>query len=575
MKNTFLPVILLISTVYVCKAQKVEVWNNVPVIMEAYAHKVSPDGSFTSGEALGAEASWARDNSTGEFYIFPNSTCGDGNNITKKHIIVGTNKTYMKGTFLLPENGGSSFLIPSLQKYGESYVHGINWDGTRLVGFMSNGADVNVDETNPDNHKMSYVPFYCDVNPETLDVSEPIFLPAPPKDFFGMTPQYCTAFWISDDAKTILGQVIDNSGFFIYPVVYKQSGDGTWSYSLPSEKLFNPNGLPIPKYPVPAIAQPQPENYIGNPEFKALFLEMWDAYISGESDINPYLLLDPAEAGPDALMTQEEWQDYQEALIIYESYYYSEYEELVNKYYEDYSRFIAQSTNFFQSSMAMNREGTLIGQTKEVTRFSGITPVTYKNPVIFNLTDDSYKIYGGEYDELEITQILPDGTLLGVTTKPSQSTPDITPQHSYICPPGHSDFITIEDYLKDSNPEYYQWYQDYLNHDVPIGTDEFGKIIYIDLTVTGLVSASDDLSFIAGAVDGWSWDLNSGNYFTYLFDNVKKSEAGIEDLRQDEDGLIKVFNLQGIKVLESKQIDAVKSLPAGIYVINGKKVFIK
>ena len=572
MKRIILSALMAVSYIVGCHAQQVEVWSDVPVIIDAYAHKVSPDGVFTTGEAVSAQSAWARNNITGEIYFFDNASCGDGNNITKDHIIVGTNKTYMKGAFLMPDNGGNPRLIPSLQKYSESYVHGINWDGTRLVGFMANTASSNEDEANPEMQKMAYLPFYCDVDPESLSVSDPVFLPVPQKDFFGLTPQYCTAFWINDDANIILGQVIDNSGFFIYPIVYRQQADGSWSCSFPSEKLFNPNGLEIPRWPVPAIPQPQAEDFIGNPAFKALFQEMLDAYLSGDSYENPYLLLDPEEAGPDALMSPQEWQSYQEALMEYDNYYYTEYEELVNKYYDDYSRFIAQSTNFQQSSMAMNRAGTLIGQTREVTRFSGITPVTYKNPVIFDLTDGSYKIYGGEYDELEISQILPDGTLLGVTAKPSQSTPDLTPQHSYICAPGKSDFLPVEEYIKSSNPDYYLWYQEYLNHNVPIGYDESGSIIYIDLTVSGFVSASDDLSVIAGGVDGWSWDYNAGKYFSYIFDNVKKPEAGISTLNPDLNQSFSVYNLQGIKILESNQTSDLKSLPHGIYVINGKKV---
>ena len=499
-------------------AQEVEMWSDVPIIMNAYGHKISPDGTYSTGEAVSAESAWGRDNVTGEVYFFDGASCGDGNNVTKNHIVVGTDKIYMKAAFLMPENGIDPVLIPSLKNYNESYAHGINWDGTRLVGIMANPNSGNADEIDPDLQRMSYLPFYCNIDPVSNTVSDPNFLPVPKRDFFGLVPQYCTAEWISDDATTILGQVIDNSGYYIYPIVYKQSANGEWNYSLPSEPLFNPQGLEIPHWPTPAMKQPLPQNYIENAELKALYESLLDQYIAGISDINPNDMLNPAEVGNDALMNESEWNAYQEALKAYTDYYENVYEKELNDYYDQYSRFIAQSTNFLQSSMTMNRAGTLIGQTKVVTRFSGMYPVTYENPVIFNLEDDTYKIYGDELSELEISQILPDGTLIAVSPKPGPTTPDLTPQHSYVCPPNSSTFIAIEDYIKASNPEYYNWYKEYLYHKIPIGYEDVGEngedgdIAYKTMTVTGLVAVSDDFTTLSGGVDGLSWDYQAGDY---------------------------------------------------------------
>lgn len=554
--------------------QNVELWSGVPVIIDAYGHSISHDGTYSTGEAVSADAAWGRDNKTGEIFIFRDASCGNGNNISKSHVSVGTYKTSMTGAFFVPGNT-NPVLIPSLTKYTESYVNGINWDGTRIVGFLANPKQGNVDETDPEFQKMSYLPFYCDVEPETLTVSDPVFLPVPKRDFFNLVPQYCTAFWINDDGDTILGQVIDNSGSYIYPIVYHQASNGEWSYSLPSEKLFNPNGLEIPKWPVPEMQPPQAEDFIGNPELKALFEELRDAYITGESTVNPYLMLDPKENGESSLMNEEEWTEYQEALIIYNNYYNSEYEEQLNKYYDEYSRFIAQSTRFLQSSMTMNRAGTLIGQTKIVTRFSGIDPITYENPVVFDLINDTYQIYGNELEELEISQILPDGTLIGVSPKPNYTSPDLTPQHSYVCAPGMKDFVTIENYIQKSNPDYYNWYDEYLHHEVPIGYDELGAIAKKDMVVTGLVAVSDDFTTLSGGVDGWSWDYEAGKYFTYIFNDVTPPDTGIKNVISKDDALLTVYNLQGTKILETKNIDSINSLPKGIYVVNGKKILIK
>lgn len=56
---------------------------------------------------------------------------------------------------------------------------------------------------------------------------------------------------------------------------------------------------------------------------------------------------------------------------------------------------------------------------------------------------------------------------------------------------------------------------------------------------------------------------------------VSMAGAGVEELEaQPADGLYKVYNPQGIKVLETKDESLIRTLPAGIYIVNGKKVIL-
>lgn len=51
--------------------------------------------------------------------------------------------------------------------------------------------------------------------------------------------------------------------------------------------------------------------------------------------------------------------------------------------------------------------------------------------------------------------------------------------------------------------------------------------------------------------------------------------AGVESLvTEPGDGIYRVYNPQGVKVLETKDASTIESLPKGIYIINGKKVMI-
>ena len=55
-------------------------------------------------------------------------------------------------------------------------------------------------------------------------------------------------------------------------------------------------------------------------------------------------------------------------------------------------------------------------------------------------------------------------------------------------------------------------------------------------------------------------------------------ESGIEDVFSNNnifDGRYRVYNLQGILVLDTSDETRINSLPAGLYIINGRKILIK
>ena len=55
--------------------------------------------------------------------------------------------------------------------------------------------------------------------------------------------------------------------------------------------------------------------------------------------------------------------------------------------------------------------------------------------------------------------------------------------------------------------------------------------------------------------------------------NIGNVEAGVESLvAEPTDGIYRVYNLNGVKVLETKDASAFDALPKGVYIVNGKKV---
>lgn len=541
----------------------------VPIVPDSYAQKISPDGRYVSGETSDGSC-FVVDNETGKEYFYRNGHEGMGNSMALNGWVVGNIEESYPPVVM---REGRAVAVQSLRKYTESYLYGITRDATRLCGIAINPSRLpGEDILDPGFNKQMYVPFYCDI---TIDgeIGDPHFLPCPEKDFFGATPQYCSAVWISDDGKTILGQVIESSGWYIYPIVYRQQEDGHWEYSLPSEKLFNVNGLEMPRYPHLNYDGPVPDvfDYIGDPEKRKDFEEqlvIWDESMWSE-EADPYRNLD-------LYMTEEEIAAYNKAVIDYQNALL-EFNEAENEYYQARAEIVKGSVFFRQGSMAMNSDGTMFASPRTVSYMvpGNIMPVVFSQAYIFNLEDDSYTVVGSEFGNINTNQLLPDGTLVVSNPVASGASPDASPVHSSIWLPGASDYIELDEYLAISNPWASEWMKEYLRHEVPIGLDERGDLIYVDLTISGIASVSDDKSVIAAGVDSWSWNTMDGMEFTYILSNLNNG-AGVEELQAQpvENGSYRVYNFSGSLILDTKDINNLKTLAPGLYIINGKKTVI-
>lgn len=541
---------------------------DVPIVPDSYAHKISSDGRYISGETSDGSA-FVLDNKTGNQYYYQNGHAGMGNSIALNGWVVGSLEDSYPAVIM---TDGEIKPVETLKKFSESYIFGITNDASRMCGIVIN-PKINPEDNilDPGFEKQMYVPYFCNISSEG-EIGEPQFLPFPEKDFFGTIPQYCSAVWISENGKTILGQVIESSGWFTYPIIYQQNNDGNWEYSLPSEKLFNVNGLPLPAYPFSTMTPPDVFDYISDPEKKIAFEEQlikWDQSMWSEEE-DPYRHLE-------FFMSPEEIGAYNEAVEEY-SRYVIENEEKLSEYYMERERIIKDSAFFRQGSMTMNLDGTLIAtpRTFSYTVSGSNFPVIFSQAYVFNLTDGTYKAFGNEFGNVNTNQLLPDGTMVVSNPVASGSSADATPVHTSLWLPGADDYITLDEYLSHSNPWAVDWINEYLTHEVPIGYDEKGELIYRELAITGLASFSDDLSVVAGGVDSWSWNLENGMVFTYILSDLK-NDSGVEEIYDPNatEKDYKVYNLTGSLIMEATQTSDLNNLKAGIYIINGKKYIIR
>lgn len=477
------------------------------IIPEFYSLKMSNDGkiliSQTSGESMSVY--YRADESMKEYEL---CSRGLGNSITDNGTIVGG--TLEDKAFIITD--GVMTTPKSLSGYAFCNLHGITPDGTRICGLVNNpksgGSD---DET-----QLMYLPMYVDVT--AGEVSEPVILPYPEKDFVNLTPQYCTAIWISDDGRTILGQVIDNSGLMPYPILYKQAADGTWSYTLPTKDLLNPENLTLPPYPV-APEEVDPTDYM-TADKKAAYEQ---AYAEWEkSNYDPTLYPDPTD-----YMTEEKKSEYLQDMTEYNAEAQIFNEKLYD-YYDIRNAIFDASVGFVQNTMTLNREGTMAASTSVASKPGDFEPIQEYAVYILDLSAGTYRHIDTGRTEILPGQIVADGTVVCS----SSATGDYVTR-GYLVKKGSDELLPIQDYLGAINPEYNTWIIDNLSCTVPV--EENGDLVDMDVIATGRIAASDDMSVIAGAVPAYLLPYSNHSYFTYIFDNLT---AGINNTFASDDSTV-------------------------------------
>ena len=66
-----------------------------------------------------------------------------------------------------------------------------------------------------------------------------------------------------------------------------------------------------------------------------------------------------------------------------------------------------------------------------------------------------------------------------------------------------------------------------------------------------------------------------GNCEASCLVTVTSVDDSVDSIDSCVGGVYIVYNLQGIKILESEDFDTVKQLLSGVYIVNGKKLIVK
>lgn len=491
-----------------------------PQLLEGvYALKISPNGKWLGSRAGDASI---YNLETGENVYYNGSYLGLGNCVSNAGVAVGSANDVASimynGETIVPESLDS-------KKFWFCDLNAITPDGTRITGIINN----------PEKDGVTYVPFVATVDAD-LNVGEPLILPYPKKDFFGGAPQYCTAVWISFDGKTIAGQVQDWRGMYSYPIYYKETAPGEWKYELPTESLFNPTGIEMMENPwFYEPVYPEPADYMSG-SAKAAYEQAYEVWANGGG-----FYPDPF----DGYLTEEQAAKYLAAAEAYNNWYYNA-EDNIRAYIKFYQEILKTSPSFSANDMAMHPSGDYFMLHGGKENDEGDMVGTMYN--INTLTGES-QIVDGPSGEYFPCQILNDGTL--IITKGIDNVPS-----SFVRLPGSEKFITMQEYFGTNHPEISEW----LDATVPGGT--------------GVVCMSEDRSVITGALipdQLANYDDETSYYYNTYLINVET--AGVESiLDQPQEGIYTVYNLNGVKVMETKDANSLNELEKGIYIINGKKI---
>lgn len=537
------------------------------VIPDAAIHGLSPDGKYAVSYMY--EACTIYDFTTDKSYSFNELfNPGTGNYIANTGLVVGSKIGFDTACYFL---GGDWYDMPDVMDYYNSFANAVTVDGKRIVGMVSPygpEGGLNVDG-------LMLVPCYWDLQ-EDGTYGKAHMLPYPEKDLTGRTPQYVTAVCVSDDGKTIAGQIQDFSGDICQPIIYTQGADGEWNYTLLINDLFFPKNFHLPEDPGEAPST-DPTDFM-TPEEQAAYeraLQEWEdeCLSSGDWNYDTYPSAQDylSEAGKAALAKAEEdfnlWQ------------------EKADAFYTAMGELLQLVPTFEFNNVYMTTDGKTYVSTDMKSDFDPMAwefNETY-TPYIIDLANNTYEARVNQEVNVSISSIANNGALLGFARN------DDYILNAYIMPAGATQYQTLYSYVAENDAALGAWMKENMTHTYWGMDPETFDFVEKTEMFTGIPVTNPGMTEIGLAVENNWFDWENGDPDTYIgsygyifstdFAGVKGVEAvstiGIQVLPDatlsftGEVALVKVYNIQGACLLSENTpgTTLATGLDHGIYVV--------
>ena len=439
---------------------------------------------------------------------------------------------------------GSWHKIKSSEKStGTDLVNSITSDGRRICG------SIGIASITLDADVLRQVPCFWNWDEAKGDFTDPVLLPHPDRDFTGRVPQLVTAIDISQDGKTIVGQIVPAAGMIAYPIIYTENEAGEWSYVIPDDKELHPEGFVFPEYPGDeGPVYPQFEAYMTEEEVNA-YNAAYTAYRE-----SGYTLPEPQYSD---YMTSEEIEAYDKAMKEYETVA-PEWSEKFSAWFNAYFHILIRIPDYQFNSIRISPDGKYYANTVVISEegASYEETVSYTHIYVYEMASGKVTKYE-QHPDFTLTYLANDGIALAVSNL--QDDPE-----AYLLSEGNC--IDMQTYISGRVPEYGAWMDENMVHGIDVLeiNEETGEqeLVFVEKVITGRACGNPDLSIIALGVNN-IWDLIDDGT-SYVFDmKVADGVSRIEKTEMNES----VYDLNGRRLKNA-------SAP-GIYIVNGEKRVVR
>lgn len=426
---------------------------------------------------------------------------------------------------------------------GSSLVNSITTDGRRICGTagmasISYDADV-----------LRQVPCIWNWDEKKGDFGDPVILPHPNLDYSGRVPQLVTAIDISQDGKTIVGQVVTAVGLIKYPIIYKENEAGEWNYVIPEEKELYPEGFVFPEYPGDeGPIYPQFEAYMTESEVNAYN----DAYTAYRD--SGYTIPEPQYTD---YMTPEEIEAYDKAMAEYQVVA-PEWSKKFNAWYTAYLQIGVRIPDYEFNSIRISPDAKFYANTVLVTEEGATTEelVSYSYIYVYDLESGAVTKYE-QHPDFILTYVANGGITLAATNLTDDP-------EGYVLSEGNC--IDMQSYISGRVPEYGTWMDENMMQGIDVLeiNEDTGEpeLVYVEKVITGRPCGTPDLSVIALGVNN-VWDLIDDGT-SYIFD--LRATGGVSSIEMTEKN-VSIYDLYGRRLKDATA--------PGIYIVNGEKKVVR
>ena len=463
--------------------------------------------------------------------------------------------------------------LPGKAVDGSASLGSITPDGSMIVGAMGETG------LSLEGHQMNYPCVWYRNDDGTY--GEPVGLPFPKKDPFGMNPQYMQCVSVSDDGKTIGAIMTVGSGFYDLPFIYRQDENGEWSYTDVGTALLNPENREVVNFPNDLnMSQPDPWQYLNDQQAAAF----WAAFPEWARQ-EPQASMD----GPEQTIAQAYFmaefmnpKDAEKFLADLNRYKeaFDKYNENLKKYYEfsDYIR--TEGINFLMNNSRISSDGKYAYFTgmKTIMINPSLGELGYyqaHTPVRFDVETGESQVYGWD-SNLILISVSEDYSILCRIVGDD----DYWPTEGWIFPEGDLKGMTIPEWVyQNGTPEAYNWMEENMYKEIITGVTETGAFQYDDYFAVGLPFCTPDMSLILCGNSTMYWNDNYADMYNFVSYLVNTGVGNTDDPNNPDNPDSSVDGIAGetgisIAVLPGSSL-SVKGNVASltIYDLSGKTVY--